>query len=126
MEWEEKVYKSKEVDYRLTTLPRHKVLKRDKYTCQSCRKRLTASELQIHHIKPRSEGGTNIMSNLITLCWRCHDLIELAEPPIRTLQEILYHAQALDLLNQMLDNPIEYATDNDWRKWVYGSMKKPG
>jgi len=28
--------------------------------------------LEVHHIKPRAEGGTNKLSNLIVLCNNCH------------------------------------------------------
>jgi len=51
--------------------------KRDKYTCQHCKKSLedlkkNNIKLQVHHIKPRSQGGTNVPDNLITLCEHCH------------------------------------------------------
>jgi 5-methylcytosine-specific restriction endonuclease McrA len=31
--------------------------------------------LQVHHIKKRINGGENITSNLVTLCWKCHDIL---------------------------------------------------
>ena len=51
--------------------------KRDKYTCQRCKKSLedlkkNNIKLQVHHIKPRSQGGTNVPENLVTLCEHCH------------------------------------------------------
>jgi 5-methylcytosine-specific restriction endonuclease McrA len=50
---------------------RLKVLARDHYQCQhedgTC-----AGVLQIHHIRWLSAGGTNDMSNLVTLCRRHH------------------------------------------------------
>ena len=48
---------------------RQKVLWRDKYICQKCGK---VENLQAHHIIFRSEGGTNAVSNGITLCDECH------------------------------------------------------
>jgi 5-methylcytosine-specific restriction endonuclease McrA len=65
---------------------------RDHYRCQECGLEVTpcrygepthyrpgavlASEsgLEVHHILPRSEGGADEDSNLITLCCACHDL----------------------------------------------------
>ena len=49
------------------------VLARDGHTCQksSCKKK--DSELHVHHIVFRSNGGTNSPDNLITLCKTCHD-----------------------------------------------------
>jgi hypothetical protein len=51
---------------------RQKVLWRDHYTCQrpGCNGNLY---LQAHHIIPRSQGGTNIVSNGLTLCADCHE-----------------------------------------------------
>ena len=51
---------------------RAQVLKRDR-KCFICG--LTES-LTVHHIVPRSEGGTTTLRNLITLCIRCHDYVE--------------------------------------------------
>jgi len=129
-QWQGKVYRPREVDYKLKTLPRSKVLKRDNYVCQSCRKRYKAGLLSIHHIIPRTEGGTNKMGNLITLCHHCHDLIELAEPPIRTKQEILYHAKALEDI-ELTERQLALQAEDDidptkaWRKWVYGGYRNP-
>jgi len=53
------------------------VRKRDNYTCQKCNKHIEDLkkkniQLQVHHIKPRSQGGTNVPNNLVTLCEHCH------------------------------------------------------
>ena len=48
------------------------VLHRDNYTCQQCKKNAD-SELHIHHIVFRSNGGTDTKNNLVTLCKPCHD-----------------------------------------------------
>lgn len=50
------------------------VLNRDGYLCQSCKKKTRQNtELHVHHIKFRSNGGTDTKNNLITLCKPCHD-----------------------------------------------------
>ncbi len=51
---------------------RQEVLARDHRQCQVCGKEHSA---QVHHIIPRSQGGSNELSNLIVLCGRCHMLI---------------------------------------------------
>ena len=53
------------------------IRKRDNYTCCKCNKHIkdlkkNNIKLQVHHIKPRSQGGTNVPENLITLCEYCH------------------------------------------------------
>ncbi|MDQ7823351.1 MAG: HNH endonuclease signature motif containing protein [Candidatus Eremiobacteraeota bacterium] len=49
----------------------HKILKRDRFHCQSpgCRCR---RNLHVHHIIRRSQGGTDDPWNLIVLCEACH------------------------------------------------------
>jgi hypothetical protein len=48
------------------------VLCRDKYECQACHGKSRDKVLEVHHIVYRSNGGTDIPSNLITLCSKCH------------------------------------------------------
>jgi RNA-directed DNA polymerase len=48
---------------------RRQVLQRDGYTCQYCG---GTDYLEIHHIKARSQGGTDSPENLTTLCETCH------------------------------------------------------
>ena len=43
------------------------VLERDQRTCQYCGSR---SQLQIHHIQPRSRGGDDTEENLMAVCYK--------------------------------------------------------
>lgn len=49
---------------------RKAILHRDNYTCQCCGKK--NCRLEVHHIKFKSNGGTDDENNLITLCKDCH------------------------------------------------------
>ena len=49
---------------------RKAVLHRDNYTCQCCGKK--NCRLEVHHIRFKSNGGTDDEENLITLCEDCH------------------------------------------------------
>lgn len=51
---------------------RQEALRRDNGRCQVCGKERSG---QVHHVIPRSQGGTNDLSNLITLCGQCHMLV---------------------------------------------------
>ena len=51
---------------------RRHVLERDDYLCQKCGRNMGLSGLEVHHIVPRSEGGTDDPQNLRTLCVPCH------------------------------------------------------
>jgi len=62
---------------------RNLVLARDRHRCQSpgCG---NTRFLELHHIRPRREGGGNEADNLITLCSSCHSLAhDGAAPPSR-------------------------------------------
>jgi hypothetical protein len=48
------------------------ILTRDKHTCQKCKKKKNV-KLQVHHIRKRSDGGTDVPSNGLTLCEKCHE-----------------------------------------------------
>ena len=48
---------------------RRLVLQRDNHRCTQCG---ATSDLEVHHIVPRAEGGTNDPDNLVTLCANCH------------------------------------------------------
>ena len=49
---------------------RKAVILRDGCKCKECGKSNT--RLEVHHIKPRRLNGSNTLSNLITLCSKCH------------------------------------------------------
>ncbi len=48
---------------------RQQVLKRDSFNCVKCS---SSQELHVHHIHPKYFGGSHELSNLITLCAKCH------------------------------------------------------
>lgn len=51
---------------------RQDVLRRDGFRCVACGDELSSSEADIHHLLPRSMGGSDDLSNLVTLCDGCH------------------------------------------------------
>ena len=63
---------------------REAILHRDNYTCQCCGKK--NCRLEVHHVKFKSNGGTDDEENLITLCEDCHKgvhagTVELSKKP---------------------------------------------
>jgi len=67
-------YEKKEKDKRQTISKslRHKILKRDRFTCQACGARAPDVELEVDHKIPVFRGGTDEESNLTTLCIDCN------------------------------------------------------
>ncbi len=56
---------------------RKRVLKRDDYMCAYCRcgARVSGNPLHPHHVLYKSEGGKNLIENLITLCAKHHNMV---------------------------------------------------
>ena len=52
---------------------RRSVLARDGGCCVFCG---SVDALTLHHIRPRSLGGSHTRRNLVTLCRDCHDNVE--------------------------------------------------
>ena len=92
---------------RLPDLTRFQLLIiRDEYTCQDCGAKggpEGEAELHVHHITPVSDGGSDALANLETLCRHCHleehrgatpreilTLFSLARHPIFTIHQVGY------------------------------------
>lgn len=129
----------------LSKTRRFEVFKRDGFTCQYCGRRPDdgTTILEVDHIHPRAEGGTDDELNLITSCADCNRgkraklLAEVAPRPdadIRTLQvqqeaaEIRRYQAALDererlligLITDLQDLWTECAGDIlDWHPATY-------
>jgi len=54
---------------KISSTLRKRILERDKYRCVNCH---SFKDLAIDHIKAFSEGGTNDIGNLRTLCKKCN------------------------------------------------------
>lgn len=55
---------------------RLQALERDGYKCRKCNCNLRGVFYrEVHHILPLSRGGSNRLSNLISLCTDCHELM---------------------------------------------------
>ncbi|ALG67164.1 HNH endonuclease [Beggiatoa leptomitoformis] len=56
--------------WRMPTLNRREILRRDKHTCQYCG---STKNLTIDHVIPRSKGGKHVWDNVVTACGRCNN-----------------------------------------------------
>ena len=66
------VIKQKKKSNDLSSGDKLEIIKLDEFRCRYCG---TEYGLHVHHIKYRSEGGSNDLSNLITLCFKHHDTV---------------------------------------------------
>jgi hypothetical protein len=51
---------------------RFEVFKRDGFTCRYCNRTTPDVVLEIDHIVPVADGGSNDPMNLVTACWECN------------------------------------------------------
>ena len=97
---------------------------RDGYKCQCCGKK--NCRLEVHHLLPRSRGGSDRLANLITLCSDCHHLAHSSEEQLLSFQKrfgkkangTLNHATQMNVLRSMLQMKYPDA------KLTYGFITK--
>ena len=98
------------------------VLNRDNYLCQYCKGKSKDQHLQVHHVIPRSQGGSDRPDNLLTLCKTHHKayhnrLIKLHKKYIKNIKLGLNHATHMNILQSLFRKTIDY-------KETYGYITK--
>jgi len=69
---------------------RKEVTRRDHYRCVRCDKHFShGSGLTVHHIIPRNKGGGDCLDNLVSLCPRCHDYVEVRSDELCNIAAII-------------------------------------
>lgn len=66
-----------------------------RHSCELCGNAITKS-LEVHHIKPRAEGGSNKASNLMVLCAVCHDKHHAAPEESPASQPLIQTSEGLE------------------------------
>ncbi len=61
------------IPHQTRALSRKNILMRDRYTCQYCQRVLSASELTLDHVIPRSRHGETSWENLVACCNACNN-----------------------------------------------------
>lgn len=125
---------------------RFEVFKRDKFVCQYCGRMAPDVILEVDHIVPVAEGGTNEMLNLITSCRDCNrgkgkarisentevkkqqeQLYELAEKREQTQMLMDWKRELASLLNEqanLLSDYIGEITNWELSETGLASVKK--
>lgn len=76
------------------------VLNRDNYTCQICGAKHI--KLEVHHIQFRSQGGSDRMDNLVTLCKDCHGNVHSGELTFDKKVQSFKHASHMNIMRKRL------------------------
>ena len=96
---------------------RTKVLMRDRYRCQYCGGRGTATDMTLDHILPRSRGGRTTPENLAACCRTCNNR-KGDRTPAEARMPLL--ADPAALMYDLDHAAIRHAAEGrpEWRKYV--------
>jgi 5-methylcytosine-specific restriction endonuclease McrA len=107
------------IPHQTRALSRKNILLRDRNACQYCQIVLTAGELTLDHVIPRSRGGLSTWENLVACCHNCNR---------RKGNQLLHELTDMKLLRE--PRPFSLHTsrhimrmigsaDAAWRKYLY-------
>jgi 5-methylcytosine-specific restriction endonuclease McrA len=114
---------------RVSVRTRFEIFKRDKFTCRYCGRTSPAVVLEIDHIVPICEGGTDDPINLAASCWECNhgksgvplsETLTGEDPHDRAIQ-LLERERQLREYNAVLAEARERRLDDAWeliRYWM--------
>ncbi len=103
-------YKRQKISKKL----RFEVFKRDSFTCQYCGRSAPDVILEVDHIKPVKEGGTNTLDNLITACKECN-----AGKGPRLLDDRTIIQQQRQQLNELNERREQLKMMMQWREELF-------
>jgi len=90
---------------------RFEVFKRDSFTCQYCGRSAPDVVLEVDHIEPVSEGGTNDILNLVTSCKACN-----AGKSNRLLSDDAVIRQRKEQLDELNERREQLEMMMDWQR----------
>lgn len=67
---------------------RKEIYQRDNWTCQFCGIHCSGRNIACHHIIKERLGGAHKQENLVTVCRRCHNLLDLHGIPFKLYTDI--------------------------------------
>ena len=93
------------------------VLSRDNYTCQICG--VKQAKLEVHHIRSRSEGGSNRMDNLVVLCKDCHAKVHTGELDFTNKVKSFKHSSHMNIMRKRLVQSLKNEFSNVFETFGY-------
>jgi 5-methylcytosine-specific restriction endonuclease McrA len=97
---------------------RSDIYKRDKHKCQYCSKKFPDKELTLDHVFPKSRGGSNEATNLVTACKACNNRkgdrtpAEARMPLVNTLNSYKANLHRVRLCHYVESRP-------EWAKYLF-------
>lgn len=116
----------------LSVRTRFEVFKRDEFTCRYCGRRSPEVVLQVDHIVPVCNGGSDDQINLTTSCWECNsgksgvplnEVITGEDPHDRAI-EVLERKRQIEEYNRVLADDREAREADAWAIWRYWQTER--
>lgn len=104
------------VPYRQSAVTRANVLKRDRYACQYCGKRLSNASGTIDHVLPTSRGGRHVWTNVATACRNCNGKKDNRTPDEAGMK--LRRRPFVPSRHFLLIQAMDLETHRTWRRWI--------
>lgn len=116
----------------LSVRTRFEVFKRDEFTCRYCGQRSPEVILEVDHIVPECEGGSDDPINLTTSCWDCNRgkagvplaSVMTGEDPHDRAIEILERKRQLEEYNRVLEEDLAAREADTWWLWRYWQRER--
>lgn len=131
---------------------RFEVFKRDSFTCQYCGRMAPDVVLEVDHINPVANGGTNDIINLVTSCKDCNrgkgkkllsdnSVVRLQQEQVKELAEKMEQLEMLikwrkelsnfddmqiDMVDDIIDSSTAHTLNENGRKTILKIIKKYG
>lgn len=92
---------------------------RDRNQCMNCGDSGEETSLDLHHIVPRGQGGSDRISNLILLCRQCHEAAheERLAPTVDFRTGGQMQEEEFEIYRKFLQKIPSARYDSDHKKW---------
>jgi 5-methylcytosine-specific restriction endonuclease McrA len=106
------------IPHQTRALSRKNILLRDRNTCQYCAVVLSAGDLTLDHVVPRSRGGLSTWENLVACCHSCNRM-KGNQLLVETNMKLLREPRAFNLHTSRHIMRMIGRSDSKWRKYLF-------
>src|SRR5499427_1349746 len=106
------------IPHQTRALSRQNILLRARNTCQYCGDPLSAGEVTLDHVVPRSRGGLSTWENLVACCHPCNRR-KGNQLPVEAGMKLMREPHAFNLHTSRHIMRLMGRSDDKWRKYLF-------
>jgi 5-methylcytosine-specific restriction endonuclease McrA len=106
------------IPHQTRALSRKNILLRDRNSCQYCGVVLSASDLTLDHVIPRSRGGNSTWENLVACCHTCNRR-KGNQLPAEAAMKLIREPRSFNLHTSRHIMRLLGYSDSKWRKYLF-------